>query len=144
MIIRPLGFVVLFTSMLFASSCSALYHGRGEFTSASERRSDLVRTELFFGLQKISGQLVSNEEWKDFLEKEVSSRFPEGLTVYEAFGQYRGKEGRIYREPTRIVLVLHPPGDHFDALIDTIRALYKRQFNQESVLRVTTRARASF
>lgn len=103
-----------------------------------------IKTELVFGLQKPNGDSIATAEWKDFLDREISPRFKDGLTVIDAYGQYLGAAGRMYKEPSRIVLLLHHPSDSVDAVIDTIRSVYKRRFHQESVLRISTPVGVSF
>jgi hypothetical protein len=38
-----------------------------------------AKTELFFGLSKSNGSEVSNQEFQDFVNTQVSRRFPDGL-----------------------------------------------------------------
>ena len=56
-----------------------------------------IRTELYFGLAvppgpdgQPAGQ-VSEEDWQWFLDEEITPRFPEGLTILEAGGQWRSR-----------------------------------------------------
>jgi hypothetical protein len=97
------------------------------------------RTELYFGLGKQDGTVVSEDEWQRFLTDEVTPRFPEGLTIIEARGQYKNFAGKIVREPSRVLIILYRKKYRKEAgqKIDTICETYKRLFEQESVLRVT-------
>jgi hypothetical protein len=97
------------------------------------------RTELYFGLGKQDGTVASEDEWQRFLAEEVMPRFPEGLTIIDARGQYRNFAGKIVREPSRVLIVLYRKRLRKDAerKIDAICETYKRLFQQESVLRVT-------
>ncbi len=46
---------------------------------------------------------------------------------------------------TRFVLVLlHAPGKDTDAQIDAIRASYRTRFQQEAVMKVTSKAQVAF
>ena len=102
-------------------------------------------TQLFFGLSRASGIAVSDAEWRAFLAEVVTPRFPRGLTVLDAEGQYTPRAAAdVRRERTRIVVLLHG-GDHAaDTAIDEIMRDYRRRFDQESVLRVDTAAAVSF
>src|SRR5262245_56114933 len=51
-----------------------------------------VRTTLYFGLTRPKGA-VSELEWQLFVRDEVGTRFPEGLTVWDADGQWRTPAG---------------------------------------------------
>ena len=96
-----------------------------------------VRTELFFGTAKPDGTAVSDAEWEAFLDTEITSRFPEGLTVLSGNGQWQGEDGEIVEERSKIVILLYPREavDESNAEIEQIRAAYEAQFQQESVLR---------
>jgi hypothetical protein len=99
------------------------------------------RTELYFGLSRPDGSLVTDDQWKDFLDKEVTPRFPDGFTVLDGSGQYRDKNGVITKERSKVLIVLYSKKDRKSsgAKIDEIRAAYVKQFNQESVLRMDIR-----
>jgi hypothetical protein len=47
-----------------------------------------VQDSLYFGTAKPDG-IVSPEEWAAFLSAVVTPRFPQGLTVWQASGQWR-------------------------------------------------------
>ncbi|HEX5574346.1 MAG TPA: DUF3574 domain-containing protein, partial [Gemmatimonadales bacterium] len=50
----------------------------------------LVRETLYFGRNRPGGGTVSDAEWKAFLVEVVTPRFPLGLTVQKATGQWKG------------------------------------------------------
>jgi hypothetical protein len=56
-----------------------------------------VNDLLCFGTVKPSG-VVTPEEWAAFLAKSVTPRFPAGLTVWQASGQWRNESGGVVRE----------------------------------------------
>jgi hypothetical protein len=89
---------------------------------------------LYFGTQKPEGGVVSDAEWQQFLADEITSRFPSGLTTWEAFGQWRDQHNVIERERTHIVQIVHGSAD--EGKIVAIISLYKKRFAQEAVFRV--------
>jgi hypothetical protein len=91
----------------------------------------MARTELLFGAGR-----VSDVQWKRFLAREVTPRFPDGLTVLEGYGQWMAPHGTLARERSRVLLIWHERSDSTDRKLDAIRASYKRQFHQTSVMRV--------
>jgi hypothetical protein len=103
------------------------------------------RTELYFGTSKPDGTTVSEAEFKAFLDKEITSRFPDGLTLLTGYGQYLSENGEIAKETSK-VLVLFYPSDMTEANenIEAIRSEYEKVFQQESVLRVDSLERVSF
>jgi Protein of unknown function (DUF3574) len=67
----------------------------------------MIRDTLYFGRNRSDGGRVRDAEWRGFLNDFVSPRFPDGLTVTRAIGQWRGASGRIEREASEVVTVLH-------------------------------------
>ena len=112
-------------------------------TACGAPRPAWVQTDLYLGLGRGDGGEVQPAEFQAFLDEEVTPRFPDGLTVLEARGQWRSR-GSLVREPARVLVVVHPPGPEADAAIEAIRADYRRRFAQESVLRVDSAVQASF
>jgi len=101
--------------------------------------------ELIFG-RSIGGRLeVSDEQWLQFLDEEITPRFPDGLTVYDAAGQWWDKAtNRIIREPSKIVLIVLPGGAGDHPRLNEIAEAYKRNFRQQSVGMVVRPACVSF
>lgn len=104
----------------------------------------LAEYSLFFGRGKDGTEVVSDDAWTRFLAREVTPRFPDGLTVLDGAGQWRNAAGGIERERSKLLVVIAPPGA--DALRRTteIAEAYKRRFGQESVLRAVSTVCASF
>lgn len=96
----------------------------------------LARTELFFGLARPVGSMISADEFQQFVDREVTPRFPEGLTLLGGDGQFRNAGGATIREGSKVLILLYAPdGDHSRG-IEAIRAAYTTAFQQESVMRV--------
>jgi hypothetical protein len=92
---------------------------------------------LYFGTQKPDGGApVTDAEWQQFLADEITSRFPSGLTTWEASGQWRDAHNVIERERTHIVQVVHPVSGEAEGRIAAIVEAYKKRFAQEAVFRV--------
>ena len=99
---------------------------------------------LFFGRSQGGAEAVSDEDWRAFLAAEVTPRFPDGLTVLDAAGQWRGGDGAIVRERSKLLLVLAPPGGDAMRLTDEIAEAYRSAFGQSSVLRAVSATCVSF
>jgi hypothetical protein len=97
-----------------------------------------ARTELFFGTAKPDGTAVTDEEFSAFLDEQITPRFPDGLTLLKGDGQFRGEDEVIIKEDSFLLILLYPLQGFKDssARIESIRELYKSEFQQESVLRV--------
>ncbi|WP_434614227.1 DUF3574 domain-containing protein [Azospirillum sp. B2RO_4] len=94
----------------------------------------MIEAQLFFG-RNIGNELgVSDREWTDFLDREVTPRFPNGLTVVEASGHWRDiQTGHLVREPSKILTLLADGDPATLRLIHEIVDLYKDRFHQQSV-----------
>jgi NADPH-dependent 2,4-dienoyl-CoA reductase/sulfur reductase-like enzyme len=95
----------------------------------------MVRDIVYFGRNRPGGGVVSDEEWRRFLDEVMTPRFPSGLTVVEATGQWRGESGVVEQERSEIVTLLHDGGQAARQSVAEVAAEYKRRFRQEAVLR---------
>jgi len=93
-----------------------------------------IRTTLYFGLQRPKGAAVSELEWQIFLRDEVTRRFPAGLTVWEAQGQWRSSTGVAHHEQSKVLLLVHPDTAAARQSIQDVIKAYLKTFEQESVL----------
>ena len=92
-----------------------------------------TRTTLYFGLARPAGT-ITDKQWNSFVRDEVSTRFPEGFTIWQADGQWRGADGRINQERAKVLLVVNSNTPEIrDTLADLVES-YKKRFQQESVL----------
>src|SRR5271169_2539244 len=100
--------------------------------------------DLMFG-RSVDGRLVVRErEWGRFLAREITPRFPDGLSVVDAAGQYKTADGIIAHEPSEIVIIIAPDGSETQDRIAVIESAYKKQFRQQRVVVVTRTVCASF
>jgi hypothetical protein len=93
-----------------------------------------LSAELFFGRNIGQRHAVTEAAWSRFLASEITPRFPAGLTVVDATGQWRdSNRNMLVRERSKLVLLTLRPGAADQAKIDAIVAAYKRRFRQQSV-----------
>jgi hypothetical protein len=102
-------------------SCSGALHPR-------------LVAELLFGRDVGRRIGVSESAWSRFVARELTPRFPDGLTVTDAIGQWRdAASGQIVREPAKKVEIVMPgSGDDQTRLAAAVKA-YKKEFHQRSV-----------
>jgi hypothetical protein len=80
---------------------------------------------------------VTEADFTRFLDKEVTPRFPDGLTVIDAQGRWSAPAGKAVQEQSKMVMIVLP-GHADDRLkLDQVRAAYKARFHQQSVLLMT-------
>ena len=101
--------------------------------------------QLFFG-QNIGGKPgVADAGFRKFTDEELTPRFPQGLTVLDGGGQWKGPDQKLIREASKVVvLVLPRHGFGVNRKLGEVRQAYKDRFKQDSVLMVTQRACAAF
>lgn len=150
-IARPLRLVLL-VPLAFVAACAttaptrplATLHGDPAHPAAT---AGWVRTELYFGVgpadDPASG--IDAKRWRDFLDREVSTRFADGLSVYDIYGQWRDKGAAApERLRSKVILLLYPDTPQHRADVEAIRAAWKTATGDQSVLRVTQPAEVSF
>jgi hypothetical protein len=137
---KSLG-ALFITSLLFTGSVGSLRDVQAQLPVApadSLSRTDIfIQDELYFGRSRTKG-IISEAEFQKFLDTEITPLFPDGLTVIDANGQFRNRAGIIIKEPTKILVLIYPNSREKTQAIQNIINLYKSQFQQESVLRVTS------
>ena len=81
--------------------------------------------------------MVTEGEFQQFLDEEITPRFPDGLTLLVGLGQFRNASGVIVQERSMLLILLYPVEAQRNSSkkIEQIRQAYKRAFQQESVLR---------
>ena len=147
MMFRPL----LLASLLALGACTTTPSTRAPAAATATLQGDAlrpaqaggwVRSELYFGVGEESGAAdrpqtegISDEKWRAFLDKEVTPRFPDGLTVFDAYGQwlFRGA-AEPNRLKTKVLVVLHEDSPKRRADIEAIRLAWKQATGHQSVL----------
>ena len=104
-----------------------------------------IRTERYFGTNRDSG-VVSDTEFENFIDAEVTPLFPDGLTLLTGYGQFKNSAGTIISRKVAFTDPPVPTPNLHDAnqKIESLRECYKKKFAQESVLRVDSMSRVSF
>lgn len=106
-----------------------------------------VNTRLYFGLGPADqpNKGVSEAEWRAFLDREVTPRFPAGLSVSDIYGQWQGKnQTSPERLRSKCVIIDYPDTAENRAKVDAIRVAWKQKTGDQSVMRVTEPADVSF
>jgi len=108
-----------------------------------------LRTELYFSLGEWMETALTTEpesRWQDFLDREVTPRFPDGLSVIDVYGQWRNAQAgaSVRRERSRRLVIVHPDTPEASVKIEEIREAWKKQTGEKSVLRVSQPAQVGF
>ncbi len=96
-----------------------------------------VQTEVYFGRNIPAGGAVSEEQFARFLDEVITPEFPQGLTVFDAYGQMRHEDGMIEKQQTKAVLLVHEKtGANSDA-VESIISEYRARFGKPQVMHTT-------
>lgn len=123
------------------AGCAAMPREQAACPAGQE---SLKTAQLFFGRNIGAKPGVSQADFQRFVDAELTPRFPDGLTIMDGGGQWRGSENQLIREAAKVVLIVLPRKGDAPARIDAVRTAYKKQFNQDAVLLITQPACVSF
>ena len=148
--------IFLIASLFFVAAAGCIHPTAPAVATAPTLQGDAahpsqaqawVETKLYFGLGPAEhpDQGVSATQWRDFLDKEVTPRFPDGLSVLEVYGQWQGKnEAAPERLRSKLLVIDFADSPENRAKIEAIRAAWKQKTGDQSVMRVTQPAEVSF
>lgn len=107
-----------------------------------QRRTE---TNLYFGLSKPAGGMVTVTEWNQFRDKYINKTFKEGCTIMDVTGHWFDPEKKmLITEPAYKVIYFYKRTSVISKEIDSLRYWYKFLFQQQSVLRVDRKVNTSF
>ncbi len=106
-----------------------------------------LRSELYFAVGQVDDpdEGLHEMRWQAFLDREVTPRFPDGLTVFDAYGQWRRKGAETpVRLRSKVLVILYEDNESNRAAIDAVCVAFKAQTHDQSVLLVTEHVDVSF
>jgi hypothetical protein len=106
----------------------------------------MLVAELFFGRTKAGRFVVSDAAWTKFLGDTITPNFPDGLTVFDGYGQSRDPAtGAIGRSPkVKVVLIAIDPTPDAPSRLNAVIDGYRTRFGQRSVGLITREECAGF
>lgn len=118
------------------TGCVAPAHKTTAMEQTCKAENQIQQTTLYFGLNRPAGKEITAAEWQQFVDGDVTPRFRDGLTVFDARGQWLGNDGKVAREASKALMLIHAKDATSETNIEALRNLYKTRFAQESVMRV--------
>lgn len=148
--LRPLLFAAALAAVLLPSGSRAADPQPAATLAGDAARPQAarwLRSELYFAVGQVDDpdEGLHEMRWQAFLDREVTPRFPDGLTVFDAYGQWRkrGSETPV-RLRSKVLVILYEDNASNRAAIDAIRVAFKAQTHDQSVLLVTEHVDVSF
>jgi hypothetical protein len=141
---RRSAFILILAGLLATEAANNAAAQSAPLACGGAEQPRLV-AELLFGRDIGSRIGVSETAWRDFVARQITPRFPDGLTVIPAMGQWRDPASkRIVREPSRLVMIVLPGNSDDQLRLAAVVAAYKRRFHQHSVGLIVQSACAAF
>lgn len=146
-LIRTIFFLGFFALLAACQNAPAAKNVPAKPAYASAAIPDLkeswMRTELYCGLAPIEaeglGLAAAEGTWRNFLDEEVTPRFPEGLSVVDAYRQSReDSSGPIVRERSKVLVIVYADTPARRAGITAICEAYKKRTGEKNVLVITS------
>ena len=128
-------------------ACSATLFATAALASAPTCPVGLHRAmtaELYFGRSIQGAGEVSEADWGQFVDDQVTPLFPDGLSVSDVYGQWRNPKGTFVREQTKALFLVLTGTDAERQNIELVRDAYKQRFHQDSVMLVEQQACVAF
>ena len=96
--------------------------------------SNSITTQLYFGLSKQDGSVVSETEWNTFFTTILVPAF-DGLTTISSQGAWLNTETSVVgTEASKLVIIVDERDDDLSQSINKVVENYITSFNQQSVL----------
>lgn len=124
--------------LLLAAALGGCVTTKPPIAAACGMGQERLRTaQLFFGRNAAGKPAVSEVQFRKFVDEEVTPRFPDGMTVMDGGGHWRGEENKLIREAAKVVLIVLPKGRDADSRVEAVRNAYREWFHQDSVMLIT-------
>ena len=91
--------------LLALAACAGSDSNAGGALRCPEGLEPATEYRLYFGLTDGTGEVISQEAWQNFVDTAVTPRFPDGLTVLDAYGQWQPPGGDLIRQSSRVLVV---------------------------------------
>ena len=103
---------------------------------AGTQRGTVV--EAYFGRDVRGRAPVTDADWRDFLDGTVTPAFPDGFTTLDGAGQWRGPDGHILREASKVVTLVLPgaSAEAARARLHPLEQVWISRFQQDAVLTI--------
>ncbi|HTJ64480.1 MAG TPA: DUF3574 domain-containing protein [Alphaproteobacteria bacterium] len=127
-------------ALLFTGQASA-----AQAACAFPNQHSMFQLQLFFGQTQKNGEPVPAQTWTNFLQNIITPRFPDGLTVYDTYGQAMDPDThQITRENTKVVMIATVNTAVTRNRTSQIIEAWKKRANQNSVGLITSTVCAQF
>ncbi len=100
----------------------------------------VARTELYLGTSRPDGVRITDDQYRRFIDVEVTPRFGDSLVLLSGHSQIAAKDGKLVREPSQVLVLLYSTGEERNAAVEEIRRAFRKEFQGAMMPRVDSRA----
>jgi len=119
--------------LLLFAFCDGALHAQEVACPFPEQKPMLV-VQMFFGRSVPHRHPVTAAEWNEFLRQTVTPLFPDGFTVYDAYGQWLSPQSHaVSRDPTKVMVIATADSSEVRDKVAKVSEKYRQRFHQESV-----------
>jgi hypothetical protein len=105
----------------------------------------MIQTDMYFGLSRPDGTLISDEEWQSFADSILYRVLQNGSTTLSGTGRWWDTDQQqLIIEPAKVVTFIHRSDKLSKSKMDSVCNLYKVMFQQQSVLMVDQKVKVTF
>ncbi|MEM8797049.1 MAG: DUF3574 domain-containing protein [Pseudomonadota bacterium] len=116
----------------------AVARADGSPPACEDWQGEWQETKIFFGLSKSSREAISRRAVDAFVQEEIVRAFPDGFTLVETTGYWRGDDSsETFYENGLMLVLLHPKTTESTGKIDALATAFRARFEQQSVLIAT-------
>ncbi len=105
---------------------------------------NLIKTELYLGKGVPGGFEVTEQQFAEFIKKIITKYFPQGITIYEAYGQMQESDKSITKQATWVVEIVRTNTAENDKKIKLIIDDYRKEFQRPQVMWADSAVKARF
>ena len=122
--------IALLPLMLAMAACFDVETNTDEAAQCPEGLEPATEYRLYFGLNDREGEPIAQEDWQSFVDNAVTPRFPDGLTILDAYGQWQPPSGDLLRQSSRVLVIGVPDSWEGDAwsLLGEITTEWNQRF----------------
>jgi len=116
----------------------------GPAEDESEGKPEFVQSQVYMGRNVPGGGVVSEEQFDAFIKDVVTAEFPEGITVFDTYGQMQKGDGTIEKQQTKMLLLVHEKSDENSGKVTKVIDAYRERFGTPQVMLNTVAVEARF
>lgn len=105
---------------------------------------NLIKTELYMGKGVQGGYEITEKQFAEFIKKIITRYFPQGITVYETYGQMEEPDKTITKQATWVVAIVRARTAENDKKIKLIIDDYRKEFQSPQVMWTDSVVKARF